>query len=291
MKVSLLLFHMIFIKRYEEVPINNLFVNKHLDKIGYINQKGNLYYLNNEKREKKYGTLNVKENKIFHYTENNSKWTLTTPFRSFLSSKGYFKKPSSSLLYNDFNDSFFQIYRNGLIFKEGAEINVKVNKNHLWTSATIHNEEHILYINEQNEFRIHHLRMDYEMFHDHYKINTIGLKISVSKKGHFINVYILYPNYGIRVLRFFGGFNNFLNGFFLAVPQCKDFSHWYPHLSVFTHDGYLKIWNVQHNNKYEMIYSKFYTDLEDDIEQIIQWNKIIYIKKRNSLLKFLLLPL
>lgn len=291
MKFSLLFFNMIFIKRYEDIPINNLFINQKLEKIGYINQKGNLYYLNNEKRDKTYGTLDVKENKIFRYNENGSKWVITTPFRSFLSSKGYYlEKPNSSLLYNDFNDSFFQIYMNGDILQDGKKLNVKVNKKELWTSASVHNEEHVLYMNEQNQFHIHHLRNDYEMFKDQYKIASVGQKIKISRKGHFINVYILYPNYGVRVLRFFGGFNNFLNGFFISVPSCKDFSSWYPHLCVLTEEGELKIWDIKHNQKYEMLYSKVFSDLKDDIEQMVQWNKIIYIAKRRQLLEFLLLP-
>lgn len=290
MKFSLLFFNMIFIKRYQDIPINNLFVNQKLEKIGYINQRGELYYLNNEKRDQKYGTLHVKENKMFRYHENGEKWSITTPSRSFLSSKGhYLEKPDSSLLYNDFNDSFFQIYMNGDILQDGKKVNVNVNKKELWTSASVHNEEHVLYMNEQNEFYIHHIRDDYEMFKDTYRINSIGQKINVSRKGHFINVYILYPNDGVRVLRFFGGLHNFLSGFFISVPSCKDFSSWYPHLSVVTEDGEFKIWNIQHDQKYEMIYSKLFPDLKDDIEQMLQWNKIIYIAKRRQLLEFLLI--
>lgn len=291
MKFSLLFFNMIFIKKYEQVPIQNLFLNKNLEKIGYINQKGDLYYLNSEKKEKKYGNLDVKENKIFHYTENGSKWCITTPFRSYLSSKGYYKKPSSNMIFSDFSDCFFQVFSNGQILKDGKEVNTKVQRQNLWTSAIVHDGEHVLYMDEKSKFRIHHITHDYEMFQDEYQINSVGQKIRVSKKGHFINVYILYPKYGIRVLRFFGGFNNFINAFFLSIPDCKDFSCSYPRLSVITEGGFLKIWNVQHNQKYEMIYSRFYEDLKEDIEEVLEWNKIIYVKRKKVLLEFLLLPI
>lgn len=292
MKLSLLFFNMIFIKKYEDVPINNLFINQKMEKIGYINQKGNLYYLNDEEKEGKYGTLDVKKSNMFHYHENGAKWAITTPLRSFISSDGYsLRKPNSSLLYNDFNDSFFQIYRNGDILQDGKEINVTVNKRELWTSASVHDEHYILYNNEQNEFHIHHLRANYKMFNGQYNNNYVAQKINVSKNGVFINVYILYANHGVRVLRFFGGFNNFLEEFFITVPACKDFSSSYPYLCVLREDGELNIWNMQHNRTHEMIYSKNFPDLKDDVEQMIQWNRVIYMSKKSELFQFLLLPM
>ena len=283
---------MIFIKKYEEIPINNLFINEKMEKIGYINQKGNLYYLNNKEKAAKYGTLDIKKNNMFYYHENGLKWAISTPIRSFISSDGYcLKKPNSSLLYNDFNDSFFQIYRNGDILQDGKEINVTVDKNQLWTSASIHNEHYILYINEQNEFYIHHLRADYKMFNSQYDNKYVAQEINVSKNGIFINVYIFYANHGVRVLRFFGGFNNFLADFFITVPACRDFSSSYPYLCVLQEDGEVKIWNMQHNGGYEMMYSKTFPDLKDGIEQMVQWEKVIYMKKKSELFQFLLLPM
>ena len=292
MRFSLLFFNMIFVSHQDKNGMNNLFVNQKIGKIGYVNKQGDLFYLNNEKKEQKYGTLEVKQNKVFEYKENNKNWCLSTPSRSYISSKGcYYEKPFSTSIYNDFNENFFQVYRNGQIVKDGKDVNIKTNNKVLWTCCHVFDNENVLYMNEENEFSIHHLQHDYEMFHDIYSINSIAHKINVSRRGHFINVYILYPDYGIRVLRFFGGFNNFRSGFFISIPNCRDFSHHYPHLSVITDDGYLKIWNVPHNQKYEMLYSHYYKELKDTILQIIQWNKIIYILKKSSIMEFLLLPI
>ena len=118
------------------------------------------------------------------------------------------------MIFSDFSDCFFQVFTNGQILKDGKEVNTKVQRQNLWTSAIVHDGEHVLYMDEKSKFRIHHITHDYEMFQDEYEINSVAQKIRVSKKGHFINVYILYPKYGIRVLRFFGGFNNFINAFF-----------------------------------------------------------------------------
>ena len=172
---------MIFIKKYEHVPINNLFINQKMEKIGYINQQGNLYYLNDEEKEGKYGTLDVKKSNMFHYHENGANWAITTPLRSFISSGWLFflkKKPNSSLLYNDFNDSFFQIYRNGDILQDGKEMNVTVNKRELWTSASIHNEHYILYNMNKMSFIFITYELIIKMFNGQYNNKYVVQKIN-----------------------------------------------------------------------------------------------------------------
>lgn len=280
-------FHLFLLKHSLENPIINMFYNPKTNNIGFLDNKGELfkYNINNNNNYnnilKKYGSINLKKNNFKYYEELGDNWIITTMNNNIFQSKKkkFISYNNSTLIYNSFsNSSFFQIYSNGYLFKDGEFLEIDESLYHKnWINAMVYGNKYLILINLDQEIIIYDLEFQFIAYKETYICPSHCFKISISEKDKFIHLYIGYKNVGIRLLGFFGGFNNNIQKMFLPVSDLEDFTSC-PNGPYITYHNNKNITIYKKNRvfPFEKIYTGFFPSILNNINDIKMVNETIY---------------
>lgn len=290
MKLKTFFFNIMVFRYHHKHNIHNVFYNPIDQNVGFLDKKGDLYKIKNGENIKKIGSVNWNYRYITNYKESGKEWLLTSPNQYWFSRTRNFQNiPNSISIYNDYsNIEHFLVTTNGNVWRNGNLLSLCTNRQDFWTSSFIYNDQYIMYITDQNDFAIHHIGKNFQMFKDNYKIPMICNKIIISEENHFIHIFLHYPNFGVRVLKFYSGFHNYTTSFFISVFDSKDISSYHPYLSVFTDFGKVSVYRIHRNEPYELKYSKYFPELIKESFDIKQYNRTIFLHNEDTIFKFLL---
>ena len=235
MKVFLF-FQVILLKYYLKNPILHLFHNHLENRVGILNNKGYLFKFQPNEELKKYGEISHKN--VNQYEEYGNQWIINT-----LEQKTFYKNKwsqiDSSLLYNQYsNSSFFQVFQNKQIYKDGVyiEIDKKIYENS-WQKVFIYNDRYIIITDTDCRIFMYDLELQCICYEEVYISPNPVFQIDISFDNNFYYVYIGYYNKGIRCILFYGGFNNpSIEKIFLPISNLKKFKGEYPYLIL--HNDY-----------------------------------------------------
>lgn len=290
-------FQLFLLKHSLKSPIINVFHNK--NQVGVLDNKGQSFYIDHPENSNvsflKYSnsfsglkTLNFK-----YYEENEKK---TNWFIMDIYNRIYFKKTNklfyysnSTQIYNSFsNESSFQIYSNGKVFKEGEEIKIdKSLYDRNWINGLVHQDKYLILMNLDHELIIYDMELKYFCYKEQYITENPVFKIIISETNNFINLYIGYKNLGIRMLGFFGGFNNNIQKMFLPLSDIKDFSATPSGPFLVTHnERNITLYKKVRTFPFEKIYTGFFPSILRKIINIRMINETVYSHSFSEIYSF-----
>lgn len=225
-------FQVILYKYCVKNPIIHLFHNHLENKVGILNNKGYLFKFQSNEELKKYGEISYKN--LNQYEEYGKEWMINTlDQRIFLKNK--WQTFHSSLLYNQYsNNSFFQVFQNKEIYKDGTylEIDKEISK-YSWEKVTIYNDQYLILTDSNHGIFIYDFELKCISYQEEYRIFNPLLHIDISFDNHFHYIFFGYQGKGIRCLLFYGGFNNPpIEKSFLPIPVLKNFRSEYPYIII-----------------------------------------------------------
>lgn len=210
-------------------PIQNLFYNS--NKIGILDKNGILYHVTSKEQIKKYGE--IFHQSIDYYDENGKDWFLKTKENKIFYKNRWFQEENSKLLYNQFSDSsFFQVYHNQKIYKDGnpIRVNPEIYKNP-WEKIYIFKDRIFIIKDIYNRNFIYDVELKRICYQENFTINSSLIDIQLSKHDNFHYLFFGYHEKGIRCLLFYGGFMNPpIEKIFFDIPNLKNFSSDFPFL-------------------------------------------------------------
>ena len=229
-------FQVLLLKYHLKNPILHLFHNRYENKVGILNNRGSLFKFQPNEELKKYGDISFKN--LNQYEEYGKEWIINTlDQRTFYKNKWF--HVDSSLLYNQYsNSSFFQVYQNKEIYKDGIyiEIDKKIYESS-WEKVSIYNDRYLIIIDLNHRIFIYDFELKYICYEEEYISPSSVIDMDISFDHYFYYIYIGYDKIGIRSLLFYGGFNNPpIEKSFLPISNLKKFRTEYPYLII--HNDY-----------------------------------------------------
>lgn len=272
-------FQVLLLQYHLKNPVLHLFYNRMENKIGMINNKGVLFQFLPNEELKKYGEISF--NNVNRYEENGKEWTINTfDQRTFYKNKWF--RMNSLLLYNQYsNSSFFQVFQNKKIYKDGylLEIDQCMNE-YSWEKVSIYKDRYIIIVDQNYRIFIYDIKLKYICYQEKYIISKSISDIQISFDNHFHYIFFGYYDTGIRCLLFYGGFQNDpIEKSFLPILNLKKFTCEYPYLIVHNDNSFL-IYKKVRRFKFEELKKVFFPY---GIENLLFFNQTMLTSLSNEL--------
>lgn len=317
MKFGLSFFTVLVFQSQSRQNVVNIFVNKPDNYIGYLDRKGNIFSLNSETPVKRIGKLQWNEDGIYYkddlrwyetkmkkrghvswphhsiktYFENEKQWMVQSSLNYWWDSneqKVARNTFNSTCIYQNFhNNSFFRIYMNGIVCNSSDHSYYFSHYDGLWTAVALCNSDFLLTMDENNYFKVIRLTDHSEIYTSQIMVSVPSTKITINQEGNFIHVFVLFPNRGVQVIKFYGGFHSFTSSFFIPIPNSEHMTSFYPYLSVLDKDAKLYIYHIQNNDSYDLKYCSKIQVLSTTLEQFEQYKSTLYAHDGKKLYKII----